>query len=147
MILVRNIFDPNRRPATRASNDEPTHLSEPAETVDLLGTWITDRQTVAFVEGSRSEFSGTRIEGGTVGGWRVLSIKSDFLILENDGKRLEWPVGQRIERNGDGVWVVSGNAVLSSAPSATASASSTSEENEDDLLKKMRERRQREIDQ
>jgi hypothetical protein len=163
LIVDRNIFDPSRRASARNSeSDDVRDAREPAETIDLLGTWITDRQALAFVEGSRSELTGAPAQGESLAGWRIVAVRGDRVTLERDGKRLDWPIGKRIERRADGRWTLSGDSVLSSksssassssssaasSPSSSTSASSSSAPassgSAEDLLRQMRERRQRE---
>jgi hypothetical protein len=147
VIVERNIFDPNRLPLVRPVETGPVELSEPAETVDLLGTWISNRQTIAFVEGSRPALSGTLVPGGEVGSWRVAGIENGRVVLETNGDRLEWPVGQRIRRSDEGGWVLAGSAVVSAvstSPAAFSSSTSGGGDGDSDLLQKLRERRQRE---
>ncbi len=147
VIVERNIFDPNRRPFARPVETGPVETADPAETVDLLGTWISNRQTVAFLEGSRPELSGTVEPGGRVGGWRVSGIENGRVVLEKGAEQLDWPVGRRMERTDAGEWVLAGSAMPSAnpAPSSSAGVSSSSRGDGDmDLLQRLRERRQRE---
>lgn len=162
IVIERNIFDPNRRPRTRAEtgNTEPV---EQKETINLVGTWISNRELLAFLEGSRPEHTGASPRGAEFDGWQLTDINAGRVVIEKEGRKIEWPVGHRLERSPDGEWELGGTATaVSSRPSrsspggrssasggGTSSAASTapSPAQAEDLLQRMRERRQRETRQ
>lgn len=171
LITERNIFDPNRTPKRRVTTTKPEATPTPtpipvdkAKTIDLVGVWITERQRLAFVQGSLSKYSGTPEEGEEIAGWTVDSIILGRVLLKRqkeDGETetIEWPVGQRLREVSDGEWTLSGETPRdalgsgsmsgSSSSSSSSSASSSSSTGASgastaDILKRMRERRQRE---
>lgn len=162
VVIERNIFDPNRRPRTRAetANAEPV---EQRETVNLVGTWISNRETLAFLEGSRPEHSGASALGSVLDGWRLTEVSAGRVVLEKEENKIEWPVGHRLERSPGGEWELGGTATaVSSRPSrsspggrssasggvtSSAASAAPSPAGAEDLLQRMRERRQRETRQ
>ncbi len=175
VITDRNIFDPNRIPVSRRQgSDSDENQGDSAEGANLRGVWITNLESLAFIDSNRAEYSGTPAKGAALGGWKLADIQIDKVILEKDGRRLDWPVGQRIERDGAGNWTLAGAAPSASgarsgrragsgasrgnSSGATSSAASESSSSKpaanapapsgsgaEELLKKMRERRQREM--
>ena len=158
LILDRNIFDLNRRPRGARGGDEAEPAGEAREALSLVGSWITNLETLIFVEGNRPGSSGALAQGATIAGWRIAKIEISRAILEKEGRELVWPVGQRIERDSEGEWKVAG-AALPASGRARSSSSSTAPASGDaagapasaagseDLLQRMRERRQRELGQ
>jgi len=110
---------------------------------------------VAFFGGSSGEYSAAIASGQAIAGWRLVGLDTDRAELEANGRRVKLPVGGRLSRRGEGDWEVvsapSGGAPPVAAdgagPGAAASEAGESAGPASDLLKKMLERRKRELGQ
>ena len=144
IVAQRNIFDPNRS-GSRRDRNSGENSGPVADQVQLVGTWLTNRQVVAFIEGNRPGYTGTPSLGASFEGYRFADITTEHVVLVKGDNRIVWPVGQRIERNGKGEWHLAGASAAPMQPATAAPATAESESTAKDLLQLMRERRQREM--
>lgn len=151
IIAQRNVFNPNRSASKKNDDGDKPEPTPAPPTVDLLGTWVTDRQAVAFIEGADANLNGAPGVGDRVAGWTIGAIDTEKVVLEKEEQKISWPVGRRLERGEGGEWKLAGaaspHAKTSSSSTGSSSASSRADDNagSDDMLKLMRERRQREM--
>ncbi len=172
VIVQRNIFNANRVPAPTVRPDSvalpvPPPPSPPTVTVALTGVLVIDGEATALLSSTDPELSGERRVGDALGAWRVASILTTGISLVDEaGEQALLPVGKAIARTGDQPWRLSeerpaySRPAQSSGPSSpsTSAASSTSSSSsstaagagesggsEADILKRMMERRQREL--
>jgi len=171
IIFQRNIFDPNRsasRAAPQVDKAVPPPPPPPPEWIDLTGVLMTAGGAVAFFEGSSRAGTGARGVGAEIGGMKIKNITPDEVILLAGQKTSNVRVGGRLERRNDAPWTLVGEAPRKPAGApprsvATGSASETMAPNNSgtsaapapssgkgppaDLLKKLLERRKRELAQ
>ncbi len=150
-ILRRNIFDPERQPARPAAEATPAPVATPeprVDTVNLVGTWITENQRMAFLESPNGALAGIRQEGEAVGDWTIAMIATDRVTLAQGEKKVEWGVGQGLRRSEGEAWqltertAAAAPATASSATTGTAATAGGGEQSE--VLRRLMERRQRE---
>ena len=156
IILNRNIFDPDRRPKTVYTPVSTRKTkTRTKERIHLMGSLISDTRTISFWDGSGLEGSGELNVGENVAGYRICKILTDKVSLEKEGRRLEVPIDSSLVMNDAGDWEI-GSADAEYfreevSPDNTTEKKSSGDEQEsgdmNDLLKKMMERRKREIDQ
>ncbi|MCE5228393.1 hypothetical protein LLG95_02190 [bacterium] len=126
LITQRNIFDPTRTPYRSSSASAATNVATPvADTIDLLGVLIDSGKSVAFTEGSSSDYKRTLEPGMTIAGMKVAAISTDGLKMESGSQTIDWPVGKRIERREGKGWelVDSPRFSVSSTPRQTLAQS------------------------
>lgn len=148
LVMQRNIFSPSRRPQRTTDNTRETPPPPPLHTVSLVGTWITPKQRIAFIESNRSEYSGPRYPGTLVDVWTVEDITTTGVLLAHNEQRMHLPVGQRIERRGEEQWRLAGAAVTTATTGTTTAApaagTGSSGAGAAEILQRLRERRQTE---
>lgn len=152
LIKTRNIFDPNRRASRSDAPRESRSTSRitRANTLSLTGTMTTDGRTLAFFGGSRSEFSKVIGVGDTVADFKVKTILPNQVELDRDGKVTVLAVGKLLTLEGT-TEIVTDPAAPTDAPagaepaeaSATAEPAPTTDKNE--ILRRMMERRAKEM--
>jgi hypothetical protein len=143
ILVQRNIFDPQRRPApTRGAEESPVEESPPDLSVSLLGTWVSSGRTMALLGSPSAEYNGDRAAGEELGGWKIESITTKGVVLVRGDQRLDWPVGQKVVRLGEEGWQVAGQAEPGRSP--TTSSGSASGGSSEGILEKLRKRRKRE---
>jgi hypothetical protein len=162
LIVNRNIFDPNRRPDEPIRDQEPSFTPEvpeppPTERLVLLGVLINGSEVIAFFDGSESGYKTAVDLGGAIAGQRVAEIRTDFVKLENKGRTIDLPVGLSIRREDPGEWEIDSEYRSSSRLGSTlekgreSGAGDSSEGGKaedtsaDDVLKRMIERRKKEV--
>ncbi len=140
LIARRNIFDSERRPMRAARADSATtQATEVAsEAIDLLGVFMEGEAQVAFAESAGSVR--TLRLGEKLGGWRIARIDTARLRLSKGEESLDWPVGARLERRGEGAWRV---AERTPVVAATAVESAPAGGGREEILQRMLERRRR----
>jgi hypothetical protein len=152
LVRTRFIFDPERQ-ATRSEAAVPRAQSAPSRSnfIAVTGTMVTPGRTLAFFSGSQPEYSKVISVGETIADFKITSITPAQVELERAGQPIIVPVGRQLPLDGSTTAVaptslapapdISGTpAANSSAPSAAASTSDKSE-----ILRRMMERRQKEV--
>jgi hypothetical protein len=148
LILKRNVFDstrvPYREPQPRV---EPTPRPTPAplptpKTMTLAGVFLADDRAVAlFVGGDgacRNVAKGDQVEGLT-----VEAVDAEGVRLKTGERELKIAVGEQLSDGGKEQWSVVGQAAQ--APSVDAVAEERKAADRNDLLKRLMERRKREL--
>lgn len=155
LVRTRNIFDPNRRAtrteAPRESRSSSSRITR-ANTLSLNGTMVADGQSLAFFGGSKSEYSKVIGIGDTVAERKVKAITSTQVELEHGGKTEVLAVGKYLTLEGT-VEVPADSAPAPDAPpnaSSTAAAegaapASAPSNDKNDVLRRMMERRAKEM--
>jgi len=152
MVRSRNVFDPERQPGAVAA---PVVAAAPVTRSDyaaLTGTLLTSEKTLAFFSGSRVEFNKVLGVGGDIAGATVVSISQSGIEVTRGAKRIAVAVGQTVPLDANSVPGLAPGGEPAPMPllsgSATVGAPSTStppSTEQDSVLRRMMERRQREL--
>jgi hypothetical protein len=157
LIVTRNIFSRDRRAPTRERT--PTYTPSaprPQPTgpnLVLTGVVVQETQCIAFFEDSASGDTTGAVAGQALAKGRVRSVCLDGVEYESGGVCRKIAIGQSL----DGQSVSFDRTPTASAPAGTATTSSTSEpstssqpsgsgdKGTNDVLERMRQRRQQEL--
>ena len=163
IILERNIFNASRQ-AQPAPGQRPRVEIRP-DRITLLGVLVDGKNSAAFFDGSRSEYTRAVRMGEEIADYRVVAIGTDKVKLADGEKEIEIRVAGRMEKLGDNPWILAEGRSESSdgpreerssatAPSegsksdsaiSTGNSESASPESSSDLVKRLMERRRREM--
>lgn len=155
LVRTRNIFDSNRRAArNEPPPDSRSSVGAPRpSSFTLTGTMVAEGRSLAFFSGSRSEYSKVIPVGEVVAGYKVVAITPMQAELERDGKRMVLAVGHRFQIEGSSdepSGPETSGPEASPAPTppdpnaaATPAPAPTSDKTE--ILRRMMERRQKEM--
>ncbi|HOA60143.1 MAG: hypothetical protein KA191_04665 [Verrucomicrobia bacterium] len=162
IISERNIFNANR--SGRAPRRRETPRPSRVDTVALLGTMSYEKGQFAFFDGSDPSYRATLKPGGTIADLKVLDIGANHVRLDVQGNRLDLKVGSQLRREDGGEWKVAARdespggwtarpAAASSdsasgrptESSRTESGSSSSSSDTSEALKRLLEKREREM--
>lgn len=148
IITDRNIFDSTRSARSARPRIENRRPNQPAETITLVGTLSYEAVAYAFFDGSRSESKKALEAGGQIAGYTVKDIGPDQVRLEADGKVIELPVGGQMRRSENGWQVVSSSLPrpTADAPATDSSSSDSSADDESDIIKRLMEKRAKEME-
>ena len=158
VVRTRNIFDPNRKAVRETPPVRSNAPSRPrSSSFTLTGTMVREGRSLAFFSGSRSEFSKVISVGDSVADFKVIAIEPGEVVLERDGKKMALAIGKPFQiegkpgdpepveepaSNAEGTTLPaspeSGTAPAASAPPAGSDAKS-------EVLRKMMERRAKEM--
>jgi hypothetical protein len=147
IIAERNIFNPNR--ASRSSKaSRATEKPKPVktETFTLAGTMSYDKGDVAFFDSASSEYRKALKLNGKIAGHTITAITNQKVTLEKEGKSLELAVGGQLRRQDESPWelVPGSNTRLTEAkPGAAASSGDSGADN--DIIKRMLQKREEEL--
>jgi hypothetical protein len=156
LVRTRNIFDPNRRAPVKQTEARPVAPSRPKSVhLSLTGTMVTDGKSLAFFNGSRSEFNKIIGVGEKIGDFTIASITGGQVDLEQAGTKTTLAVGKRLQLEGTEADATEpepgapfGDApAASSDPSKPAAPTSTAPSggSPSEILKRMMERRAQEM--
>lgn len=144
ILLGKNIFNANRGPRAGRSTNGPARRTPVVETFSLGGTMSYDKGPVAFFVSAASSYRMPAKVGDSIAGFRVKAIEPSGVKLEKDGAGFEMKVGEQMKREDQGAWSKPSQAevvpVSSDAPAAPASSGG-----ENDILKRLLEKRQKEL--
>ena len=148
IVFEYNMFDANRN---KSLPPKPvvTPLPPPLLKIDyitLTGVIISQTTTatggVAFFHSTQPQYSINLAEGMEIVGFRIIKMYSDKVIFIKNGKRVILLVGKKLEGQEKEEWKVSGSQPVTD----NKTSSTVSVEDNSDLLKKLLERRKREIE-
>lgn len=152
VIAERNIFDPNRRGARSPTrNERPKSI----DSFGLVGVMSYEKGTFAFFDGSSSSYRKALKQTDTIAGYRLETIDASQVTLAEGTNHLALRVGGQLRREDGGSWTVSrqvetfaasnsGASTPTTSTSTTSSSDSASSSGESDVLRKLRERREKE---
>jgi len=151
ILLQRNVFDPNRTPFRENSDQSRKPRPNPIDRFTLLGVLINSGDSLAFFEGSQTEFRREFKPGETIAGFRIAGISTEKVLLEKQGRKIPIPVGQGMSSTDGKDWEVSsgtGPVVKDDSAKNVPPDNPAKDKGQDtdtsDLLKKMMERREKE---
>lgn len=154
IISDRNIFNQNR---SRGSSRRDATRSKPAPVVhslSLVGTMSFEKGTFAFFDGTRSEYRKPLKAGEMIAGYEIKEIQPNGVKIANETNQFELKVGQQLRREDDAEWQISNSreAVVTNVAAPTSgtenpSSSAGASGSEDEALKRLMEKRAKELNQ
>ena len=152
VIVQRNIFDPNRYPQ---QGRESRRRDKGAPTFSLAGTMSYRKGMFAFFSGSSSDYQKAVQTGGTIAGYTIVKIDFGSVQLQLNDWKTNMMVGSAMRQEG-GSWELSqpGDWTPSSETDTSSENQSTNETPAvslpasgatSDVLKRLMERRQQEL--
>jgi hypothetical protein len=147
VISDRNIFNMNRSPRSsgrRRVEDAPKPVR--IDTFSLVGTLSSDKGHFAFFDGSNSDLQKVLKVDDSIGGGKIAQIDNNAVKLEFKGKEIELKMGEQLRRQDEGEWQVS--TQTESYPTSSSSTTNQSEPSsgaESDILKRLMQQREQEI--
>ena len=152
IISERNIFNQNRSPRSARSDATATRRTPVVQSLSLVGTMSYAKGDFAFFDGTRPEYKKPVKIGEKIAGYEIKEIKPNGVKIANETNQFEIKVGQQLRREDEAEWQISTAPVPStssdsSAASATSAASSGTAGSEDEALKRLMEKRAKEVNQ
>ena len=150
LMRTKNMFDPNRRPVRSetgsARNTAPVRENK-SSTLSLTGTMVTEGKTLAFFSGTRADYSKVLAVGGTIADCKITAIKATEVEMERGGKPGVLAIGHQLQIEGAPSDLPAAEpdpdpAAPAPAPGAAAPAPSN---DKSDVLRRMMERREKEM--
>jgi hypothetical protein len=146
IVVKRNVFDSTRepeRPQVERPQLPPQPARRPERTVTLAGVFVADERTVAVFVGTDGSCTDLTV-GGELAGLTVAAVDSSGARMTVDDRELTVPVGGKLSDGGEGTWTVVGQVEQARSVEAMEQEQSTAERG--DLLKRLMERRKRELE-
>ena len=145
ILTERNIFDPNR--SGRSARGSATPVKQPkVETFTLVGVLTSEKGRVAFFDGSSPDYKKVVNVASTIAQYKVKEIAANYVKLDLDGKEIKLAVGMQMRREDAGEWRPMAGPVASLLPNPTASGESAGSADEDnDVLRKLMQKREQEL--
>jgi hypothetical protein len=152
IISERNIFNQNR--STRSTRREETTTRRPpvVQSLSLVGTMSYAKGDFAFFDGTRPEYKKPAKIGEQIAGYEVKEIKPNGVKIANETNQFEIKVGQQLRREDESDWKISSAPVPVQSTSSDAGApvdagASGAPGSEDEALKRLMEKRAKEMNQ
>jgi hypothetical protein len=155
VLTERNIFDPNRMP--RVAGAPPPVVEPPRKAGDyvaLTGVMIHEGRALAFFSGSRPDYDKVAEVNGEIAGAKVTRIAPGGIEVDRAGKKVVVAVGQTVPFDNSAPGAPPADAVAASAPAGAATTAGTEDSapaapplpgNLNDVMRRMMERRQHEL--
>jgi hypothetical protein len=157
IISDRNIFNQNRAPGSTSRDQAQSRPAPVIHALSLVGTMSYEKGTFAFFDGTRSEYKKPMKAGEKIAGYEIKEIQPNGVKIANETNQFELKVGQQLRREDDAEWQISTSreAVVTNAADATsdrenpasASVSGGAAGGEDEALKRLMEKRAKELNQ
>jgi len=151
IISQRNIFNPNRS----SRSDRSERRRDPdrrvrSESFALVGTMNYDKGWFAFFDGSNSEYRRAVQPDDTIAGYKIAEIAANHVKLESTNNQpVELRVGMQMRKREESEWQVSDHIETpppeSTSASAETNSNSSSSAGESDIIKKLMEQREKEL--
>jgi len=154
LLRTRNIFDPMRQPGV-VYDANPAPTAQPTTAADyaaLTGILATPEKTVAFFSGSRTEYHGVLTVGSFIAGARITRIAAHAIEIEREGRRFVIGIGQTVPldalsypTNAPTVATAQFTPTASTPTASTPTASAPVSADRETTIRRMRERRQQQL--
>lgn len=144
IVTERNIFNATRGPRSSRSQAAASRKAPNVETFALGGTMSYDKGPVAFFVSSSSQYRKSVRVGDSIAGYLVKEIQSTTVRIENGAAAFELKVGEQLKREDEGAWIKEAKSEPI-ASSGSASAPGTDDGAGNDILKRLLEKRQKEL--
>ena len=157
VIAQRNIFNPNRTARDGSSRRPGGDSPRPprSESFTLVGTMLYESGQFAFFDSSSSSYKKVVKAGDSIAGYTVKEVTPNGAKLEAKDKTVSIAVGQKMRKQEQGEWSVSGTGAAadtdsSASTSETTSASgesdtSSASSDEDEAVKRLMKKREEEM--
>ena len=159
LMRTKNMFDPSRRPARTetASAQRPAPAREnKSSTLTLTGTMVTEGKVLAFFAGTRADYSKVLSVGGTIADCKITAIKATEVEMERGGKPGALVIGHQLQIEGapsdvpaeepaSGAPPIAGAPPADPAAPAGPTAGPAPSNDKSDVLRRMMERREKEL--
>jgi len=148
LVWKRNIFDQSRSPRVGRREDRPAARKAPVvESFALVGTMSFSGGLVAFFNSDKTALRKSAKEGEMVGDFKVAEISHASVRLVREAEEFALEIGHQIKREDDGPWALSKEVAAIAEPIRPVEkpAESSSGGGVSDLLKRLREKREKEM--
>ena len=150
IISERNIFNQNRSPRSARSDATATRRTPVVQSLSLVGTMSYAKGDFAFFDGTRPEYKKPVKIGERIAGYEIKEIKPNGVKIANETNQFEIKVGQQLRREDEADWQISTTPAQSTTNDSSAApgpASSGTAGSEDEALKRLMEKRAKEVNQ
>ncbi|MGV3772917.1 MAG: hypothetical protein ACO1QB_08450 [Verrucomicrobiales bacterium] len=158
IISERNIFNQSRSSRSSRNNNPNPESERPrpvqVDSFSLVGTMVYDKGPVAFMVGSNSDFQKPIKPGDEIGGFKVLAVAPNLVTLAKEDQKVEMRIGMQMRRQDAGEWKLleevaqyssSSTDQSSSSEGGESSSSGGSSPEEDEIMKRLMEKRAKEL--
>ncbi len=156
LMRTRNMFDPGRRPARTDTASAARTVAAPQSrnsTLSLTGTMVTDGKTLAFFNGTRSDYAKVLAVGGAVADCKITAIHPTQVEIERGGKASVLAVGQQLVIEGapsdapppEPAPATAAEPAPGAAPGDPAAPAPAVSNDKSEVLRRMMERREKEM--
>lgn len=155
LMRTRNMFDPGRRPVrteTAPTRSGPPVRENRSSTLTLTGTMVTDGKVLAFFNGTRADYAKVLSVGDTIADGKITAIQATQVELERGGKPAVLAVGQQLQIEGAPSDVPAAEPAPAPSPTAApgdpaapAPAAPAPSNDKSEVLRRMMERREKEM--
>lgn len=153
IITERNIFAARR--SGRVTRSAAPRQQRQIESFTLVGTLETPNGTVAFFDGTSSEYRKATKLGDKIAGFTVAEINFKGALLKNEHQNIQLPVGSKLRLQDNGQWEPVSTSEFFPQSSSVPSGNITSQTTDpgepgadgpiNDVLKRLMQQREREL--
>ncbi len=137
----------NRSPRGTKRPESAAPKAVKTESFSLVGTLNSGKGHFAFFDGSKSDYRKVLKVGDTIANYKIAQIDHNRVKLESKGKPIDLEMGMQMRRQDEAEWERTGqsDSYASTKPSSAASDSGASNDAESDVLKRLMQQREKEL--
>jgi hypothetical protein len=146
LIVERNIFNQSRSPRAVRREAPPARVAPKVQSLALVGTMSYAKGEFAFFDGTKPEYKKPVKTGEKIGGYEIKEITPASVKVANETQEFDLKVGQELRREDDGDWsLATSPRERPSGPLGETESGSTGSGSEDEALKRLMEKRAKEL--
>jgi hypothetical protein len=160
IVADRDIFDPNRYPhSDRSPRRESRKATKTADLISLVGVMTYEKGTFVFLDGTSSDYRKVLKPTGSIAGFQLAEVNANQVKLVAGTNQFVLRVGSQLRRDEEGEWALSATAAPISSSASSAGSPAPSSDSSDssgsaapaaggsaaDILKKLMQRREQEM--
>jgi len=145
-IADKNIFN-SKRSGRSSGGTRETRKPARIDTLSLVGTMNYDKGPLAFFQGSDADYRKAAAPGAKIAGFRIAAVEAQVVTLQDGTNSYQLNLGAEMRREDGGAWKVNESSQPTVDASAGSSASSSGDAGgeENEILKKLRQKREKEM--
>jgi hypothetical protein len=147
LVAERNIFNQSRSPRSARRSNTPARVAPKVQALSLVGTMSFAKGNFAFFDGTSPDYKKPVKAGDKIAEYEVKEVTASSVKVANEKQEFELKVGQQLRREDEGEWQIASGAqkVTASEAGAESAKSSGGDISEEEAVRRLMEKRAKEL--